>query len=206
MPQISQRKTPRTGVPRLMSGLLLAAAATAVASSAHAAVPPVVVEFSEAGLSSGTNLSGSNAFAAQGLHFNGTTTYVTDPLFLGAGADTSGITTGNTNLMGVLFDAGATSVTFKGLSLNTEFVATAFAPGGGVLDTFSTPVTPGTNLFTHTFSGLGTIGRVEFHDNAQFIGVGRIEFEPVPEPTCLAGAGVMALLVSRRRTRRGPRI
>ncbi|HEY7090908.1 MAG TPA: hypothetical protein VH518_22620 [Tepidisphaeraceae bacterium] len=183
------------------------AAILAGATSARAAVPPITVEFSEAAVANGTNLVGSNAFAAEGLHFTGSATYILDPALIGAGTDNAGITTGlNPNFMGVTFDGGATSVTFAGVTLNTEFVATAFDSSNNVLDTFSAPSVPGLNYLTHTFSGVGDIARVEFHDNAQFIAVGRIEYTVVPEPTMLGTLGaILGLPLLAARQRRGRR-
>lgn len=181
-----------------LAGLVFASA------SASAAVTPVTLEFSEVALANGTPLAGSEAFAAYGVHFVGTTKFAIDPIFVGAGSDNSGITTGlNPSLMGVSFDQGATSVSFSGVSLNTVFIADAFDMNGVLLASYTPTFLPAVQYYSHTFSGIGVIGRVEFHDNANFIGVGRLEFEPVPEPAT-AGLGLLAAvqcLASRVRRR-----
>jgi len=178
-----------------------AAALTGNAAPAHAAF--ATVEFSENGtLANLTNLAGSEAFAAQGLHFTGSAEYVIDSRLIGAGTDDKGITTGLTSpIMGVTFDSKVSSVSFDALSVNTEFFATVFNSNNTILDTFNVAAAPGNNYISHTFTGVGDIARIEFHDNSNFIAVGRLSFTPVPEPAtlALAGVGVGALSLRRRR-------
>lgn len=182
---------------RVSTSLLAALVALVCIAPVHAAT----IEFSEVALSSGTSLAGTDHYAPLGLHFDGSATYVEDNRLLDAGNDTSGITTGLRNpSMFVLFDDGATEVTFHGIAVNTDFYAIAYDENDVVIDNFHAPAQAGTFPVTHTFSGVGTIAKVEFHDNNNFIAVGQIQFTPFPEPaSMLAGAGLLGLLAMRRR-------
>ncbi len=183
--------------------VVLAATSCCLVGGLYAPCRAAVIEFSEASLVNGDVLAGSETFAPYGIHFTGSTKFAVDPLFVGAGGDNKGITTGTESpIMGVSFDAKATSVSFDGLSLNTDFYATAFDAGGNVLDTFHAGSQPGAAYVSHTFSGLGEIARVEFHDHNNFIGVGRLDYQPVPEPAAIGMCGLLAGVSMRRRIRR----
>ena len=184
---------PRCGqaILAITAGLILAGVA---APAAHAAF--ATVEFSEnATLINHQTIAGTDAFAPQGLHFTGSAQYVIDNRLIGAGLDDKGITTGPSSaIMGVTFDTPQSSVAFDAVSVNTDFFATAYAANNSVLDSFFVAAN-GTSYFSHTFSGVGDIAKVEFHDNNNFIAVGRLS--AVPEPAVLGlgeiGWGELAL-------------
>jgi hypothetical protein len=180
------------------AGLVFADAAAPVAHAAFA-----TVEFSEnLTLFNHQLIAGTEAFASQGLHFTGSTQFIVDDRLIGAGLDDKGITTGPTSaVMGVTFDTPASNVSFDAVSVNTDFFATAYASDNSVLDSFFAAAN-GTNYISHTFSGVGDIARVEFHDNNNFIAVGRLSTVPEPAAIGLAVAGLGGTILRRRRSSR----
>jgi hypothetical protein len=162
-----------------------------------------VVEFSEVILPQFTLLSGTTYYAPYGLSFSDSTYWIEDPRLPGAGTDRYGITNimSDPNPVSVIFDAGASSVTFFwGILLTNDFYATAFDSNNNVLDTYAATGLSGTTYGYYTFSGAGTISKISFHDGLQAIMIGRLDFQPVPLPGggLLLGSGLLGLAGWRR--------
>jgi hypothetical protein len=149
-------------------------------------------------------LDGSGLFCSYGLAFEDTTYWAYDSRFLNAGIDNYGITTtsGPDSLMTVVFTTEATEVTADWLTIfGNSIYATAYDSGGVALGTQSATGLSGTSYGSFTFSGLGNIAEITFHDTNGMIGVGRLEFEPVPVPGAilLGGIGIGCVSWLRRR-------
>ena len=149
-------------------------------------------------------LDGSGLFCSYGLAFEDTTYWAYDTRFPNAGIDNYGITTtsGPENLMTVVFTTEATEVTADWLTIfGSSIYATAYDSGGYILDSQSATGLSGTSYGSFTFSGIGNIAEITFHDTTGMIGVGRLEFEPIPAPgaVLLGSIGIGCLSWLRRR-------
>lgn len=149
-------------------------------------------------------LDGSGLFCSYGLAFEDTTYWAYDTRFPNAGIDNYGITTtsGPENLMTVVFTTEATEVTADWLTIfGNSIYATAYDSGGFALDTQSATGLSGTSYGSFTFSGIGNIAEITFHDATGMIGVGRLEFEPIPAPgaVLLGSIGIYCVNWLRRR-------
>lgn len=168
-----------------------------------AANASVIVEFNEVDLTNLTCLDGTAYFEPWGLAFEDTTFYAIESLFPPAGVDDRGITTtsGPDNLMTVVFTTPAASVTADWITAwGNSIYATAYDSGGAVLDMQSETGLSAITYGTFTFSGLGPIAKITFHDGPGTIGVGRLAFTSVPEPLTICLLGFGGLLLRRRRT------
>jgi hypothetical protein len=165
-----------------------------------------IVEFSEVDLPSPTDLTGTSYFTPYGLGFQDSF-YGVDARFVGAGVDNRGITTVTSNVGAVLFTTPVNSLTVNTVRINTDIFVSVLDAGGNVLQTQSATGVSGTLYDTFSFSGLGSIARLEFHDGTGFVGIGRLEYTPtntVPEPSTLVMGGTAALIClgAARRLRR----
>jgi hypothetical protein len=163
------------------------------------------VEFSEVDLPTLTLLDGTAHFDPWGLAFEDTTYYAVDYRFPPAGVDDRGITTtsGPDNIATVVFTTPALSVTADWVTITSSSIyMNAYDSGGNVLDAQSATGLSGTNHGTFTFAGVGNIHKISFWDYSGSIGIGRLEFEPVPAPGALLLGGIGAGLVGWLRRRR----
>jgi len=161
----------------------LAALLTLVGAGQAQAV--IVVEFDEVVLINLTPLDGTSHYDPWGLSFEDTTYYAIDDRFPPAGVDDYGITTttGPENEMTVVFTPVVTQVRFDWLSIiGNSIFATAYDSSDVLLQTQSVTGLSGTTRGSFTFSGLGDIAKTTFHDGTGMIGVGRLEYSPIPEP------------------------
>jgi hypothetical protein len=150
-------------------------------------------------------LDGSGLFSSYGLSFADTTYWAYDSRFAPAGTDNYGITTttGPDNLMTVVFTTPATEVTADWLTINSSSIyATAYDTSGVALDAQSATGLSGTSYGSFTFSGLGNIAEITFQDAAGMIGVGRVEFEPIPAPGSILLGSIGVGLISWLRRRK----
>lgn len=186
-----------------MNGKFLAAGAAVLVCALSASANPIVVEFNESGLPSNTPLQGIGAFSGFGLSFGVNTLLAQDPRFVGAGIDQWGITNtiGQTDPIRVFFDVGALSVKIDWVTVSTLLIAEAYDAGGVLLDSIFIPAGGSLEQGSFTFSGIGTIARIEMYDNAQFLGIGRMEYTliPLPSAALLGGLGLAPLALYRRR-------
>ena len=149
-------------------------------------------------------LDGSGLFSSYGLAFEDTTYWAYDTRFPPAGIDNYGITTtsGTESLMTVVFTTPATEVTVDWLTIyGSSIYATAYDSGGVALNTQSATGLSGTTYGSFIFSGIGDIAEITFHDDIGMIGVGRLEFQPIPAPGAilLGGIGIGCVSWLRRR-------
>jgi len=159
----------------------------------------IIVEFSEVDLPTLTLLDGTTHFDAYGLAFEDTTYYGVDSRFVGAGIDDRGITTtsGQDNMMTVVFIQPVTSFTVDFLTLpEVTIYGDAYDLGGNPIAGFSSSGYGQWSVFT------GLTKKITFHDGTGMIGVGRIEFQPIPAPGAILlgsiGVGIVGWLRRRR--------
>jgi hypothetical protein len=166
-----------------------------------------VVEFSEESLASLTLLDNTSYFNAVGLSFSQGTYYASDSRFIGAGVDDSGVTSADgDNVFEIDFLTPANSsywtyayyLILDGASMTMRFYDTNNSNVFTLSDSAS-----GSNKTAYIgISGFGDISRIEVLGSDQRIGVGRVEFTPVPEPSTLAVLGIGGLALIRRRARK----
>lgn len=148
-------------------------------------------------------------FSSLGLSFENTTFLSSDLRFLLAGGDVMGITNHDSLTFGgrdmtIVFDGGASAVTFDWLKLTAEtFEATAYDAAGNIVDYFINDdflIKWGSYTFT------GDIAKITFNDRGQRIGVGSIAWDaaeqqviPMPAAGAMGGAGLALLGLRRRR-------
>jgi hypothetical protein len=185
-------------------------AACAIVGLIFAASPPpadasITVEFSEVSLPTLTLLDGTPHFNPYGLAFEDTTFYGIDSRFIGAGVDNVGITTtgGQDTLMTIVFINPAVNFTVDWLTIGgNDMYMTAYDSGGGVLTAIGvTGLSGPTDYGSFGYAG-SPVSKLTFHDGIGQIGVGRIEFEPIPAPGALLLGGIGAGLVGWLRRRR----
>jgi hypothetical protein len=164
-----------------------------------------VVEFSEVDLPTLTLLDGTTHFDPYGLAFQDTTYYAIDSRFPLAGLDNHGITTtsGPDNIATVVFTTPAVWLTADWLTIGTnDIYMTAYDSGGNVLDAQSaTGLTTDPAWGSFTFAGVGDIAKISFWDATGTVGVGRLEFTPVPIPGAVL-LGMLGLGVAGWKLRR----
>ena len=182
----------------LLSAVALAAVLTLVPLS-----QADTVEFSEVILTTLTPLDGTTYYDPYGISFRNTTYYAVDERFPPAGVDFYGITSTTPdeapnpdNELGVNFLTNVTSVTFDWLSINSsDIYAAAFDAGGTELGTYAVTGLSGESHGSHTFSGLGLIDHIIVHDGTGQLGIGRLEFTPIPTPSA-ALLGLVGLVLA----------
>ena len=165
----------------------------------------IIVEFSEVDLPTITLLDGTTHFDTYGLSFEDTTYYAVDSRFVGAGVDDRGITTstGQDNVMTIAFINPVTSFSVDWLTVSSaDIYATAYDSGGGVLASFSaTGLSGPTDHGNFGYAG-SPVSKLSLHDGTGLIGVGRIEFQPIPAPGAILlgsmGIGLVGWLRRRR--------
>jgi hypothetical protein len=164
------------------------------------------VEFSEVILPSLTPLDGTTYFDPYGISFSDTTYYAIDTRFPPAGVDDYGITTTNgpDNYMTVNFAIDALSVTFDWVTITGNSIyATAYDSGNTALDSWSMTGLTGTTYGVHTFSGVGPIHHVSWHDGTGYIGVGRLNWTTIPAPDAaflgMIGITIIGSIIRRLR-------
>jgi len=166
----------------------------------------VTVEFSEVDLPSMTLLDGTTYFDAYGIAFEDTTYYAVDSRFPPAGVDNRGITTtsGPDNIATVVFTTPVTSVTVDWVTIRTEDIhITAYDFGGNILYAQSaTGLVTDPAWGTFTFTGVGPIAKISFWDATGSVGVGRLEFTPIPAPGAILLGGIGVGIVGWLRRRR----
>ena len=158
----------------------------------------ITVEFSEVDLPSVTLLDGTTHFDAYGLSFEDTTYYGIDSRFIGAGADDRGITTtsGPDNVMTIVFTQPVSFFEAYFLALtNVTLEGTAY-------DIYGNPFAWITTTGYGTWSVSGLTKKISFQDGTGMIGVGRIDFEPIPAPGAILLGGIGVSFVSWLRRRR----
>jgi hypothetical protein len=157
-----------------------------------------VVEFSEVDLLNPTLLDGSPHFNPYGLAFEDTTYWAMDSQFIGAGIDDKGITTtgGPDNVMTVVFTQPvsyfeAYYVTIGGVTLE-----------GTAYDIYGNPSAGVSTTGYGIWSVSGLTKKISFNDGTGMIGVGRIDFQPIPAPGAILLGSIGVGLVSWLRRRR----
>jgi hypothetical protein len=176
--------------------IMICAIAILLVSSAQAGI---TVEFSEVDLPSITLLDGTTHFDAYGLAFEDTTYYAVDSRFVGAGVDDRGITTssGQDNMMTVVFIQPVTSFTVDYLTISGATIyGTAYDLGGN----------PGAGFSSSGYGQWSVFGgltkKITFHDGTGMIGIGRIDFEPIPAPGAILLGSIGVSIVGWLRRRR----
>ncbi|MHC4891114.1 MAG: hypothetical protein ACYTEO_16810 [Planctomycetota bacterium] len=165
----------------------------------------VTIEFDEVILPTLTPLDGTTHYDAYGISFTDTTYYAVDSRFPPAGSDHYGITTttGPDNILTVVFATPAASLTADWLTIiGNSIYATAYDSRGGVLGSDSATGLSGTSHGTFTFSGIGSIAKISFHNGTGMIGIGKLSFTPIPAPGAILlgsiGVGLVGWLRRRR--------
>jgi hypothetical protein len=185
---------------------ICAIAALIITVGTPASKAGVTVEFSEVDLPNLTLLDGTTYFNPYGLAFEDTTFYAIDSRFIGAGVDNRGITTtsGQDNLMTIVLLNPAVSFTVDWLTVgSSDIYGDAYDSGGGFLASFFAggSTTPTDDYGSWSYSG-SPVSKLTFHDGTGLIGVGRIEFEPIPAPGAILLGGIGIGLVGWLRRRR----
>ena len=190
-------------------GTICVIVALTITLVAPASKAGITVEFSEVDLSNFTLLDGTSYFDAYGLAFEDTTYYGIDSRFVGAGVDDRGIThvtqeghghgepDPRIEQMTVVFIQPVTSFTVDYVTLSEVTInGTAYDLGGNPIAGFGGSGYGQWSVFT------GLIKKITFHDGTGMIGVGRIEFQPIPAPGAILlgsiGVGIVGWLRRRR--------
>lgn len=166
----------------------------------------VEVEFGEVDLPSLTRLDDTSFFDSFGISFEDETFYAVTDNFVGAGIDDRGITgnTGSNNLIAVVFDPPVNSLTVDFLTLGDAAATGAARDANGTLierfifaEGFLEPA-----YGSHTFENPGDITTFSFRsDQIHNVGLGRLDFTPVPEPSgCIAYFLALCVALSYRRS------
>ncbi len=146
----------------------------------------VIVEFSEVTLTSPTLLDGTTYFDDYGLSFEDTTYWGIDDRVIGSGVDNVGIgpTSEPDTIMTVVFTDEAYWVSVDWMTITNAVIwGTAFDSSGTILDMQSASGLEDINHGNFLFSEVGNIYKITFGDN--YTAVGRLEFDPIPEPCTL---------------------